>query len=212
MASYSTFTLRIEDTTPDAVKPTSVLVQAWPVAKIGGPFLKILKVPTDGTTISGHVKHQATPQQIATGIVDIALPDPRDATNLNPSGNGWLVKVKTNYFETTATFGPTELDAYESGGVLLYERVVPLDPVAFNATATYADASALAALEALIADLTARITDLETVSATPFVEDPVGSGLYTSIALTEDPDGSGLYNPLGLTEDPAAPSLYLIGA
>lgn len=72
--------------------------------------------------------------------------------------------------------------------------------------------AANAALTATVADLTARLVDLETQAATPFVEDPSGSALYASLALTEAPDGSGLYDVLGLTEDTANPGLYLIGA
>ena len=49
-------------------------------------------------------------------------------------------------------------------------------------------------------------------SVPPVVEDPAGSGLYTTTGMTETPAGSGLYSTDGFTENPAGSGLYNIGA
>lgn len=152
--AIDTFTLRIKETTVDGIKPTSLTVTVYPMAANDGPRLKVVKDTTGGVILSGHVQHRATADETTAGVVDVVLPDPHDVT-LDPTGFGYQVSVKTNYFQTPAVvFGPTEIAAYLSSGVLLLEDVTPGVDASFEASYALAaaDSAEAAASSATSAD------------------------------------------------------------
>jgi hypothetical protein len=208
--AISTFTLNIRERTVDGKLPTKVDVKVYPLATADGVRLKRILDTTGNIVMAGHAE-KVQRDLAGVPLLQVTLPDPRDVT-LNPAGFGFEVRVTTNYFSHTVVFGATEIAAAINGGAVELEDVMEVDTAAFVSPASYVSQSDYLALLAIVADLQARMDDIETHTALPFVEDPPGSGLYTIVGLTEDPDEAGLYSVLGLTEDSAAPGLYLIGA